>query len=195
MAIEDAAVLGNLLSRLTSIAHLPAYLRSYEQIRHARASATQEDSRLSRYIFHLADGPEQAARDTSMKRAMVVEAARQTLMDVSHAATAQSSAAGANTNTKGVIRVGGGRNEESANQWADRGKNEVQFGYDADADVDRWWMDEGAGLLRSLNGERTFSPDSSTLGSSNGDRSMMSLNTKMSFWRKLVGGGKKGDGS
>lgn len=194
MAIEDAAVLGNLLSRLTSIAHLPAYLRSYEQIRHARASATQEDSRLSRYIFHLSDGPEQAARDTSMKRAMVVEAARQTLMDVSHAAT-QSSAAGSGAGAKGVIRVGGGRNEESANQWADRGKNEVQFGYDADADVDRWWMDEGAGLLRSLNGERTFSPDTSTLGSSDGDRSTMSLSTKMSFWRKLVGGGKKGDGS
>ena len=187
MAIEDAAVLGNLFSRITSASHIPAYLRAYEQLRHARTSATQEDSRLSRYIFHLADGPEQEARDTSMKRAMLVEAARQTLMDVSHAAQNASE-----TRAKGAsIRVGGGRNEESANQWADRAKNDAQFGYDADEEVDRWWAEEGAAMLRSLNGVRTFSPDSSTIGSSDGDRSVTSLSGKKSFWKKLVGGSRK----
>ena len=146
MAIEDAAVLGNLFSRITSASHIPAYLRAYEQLRHARTSATQEDSRLSRYIFHLADGPEQEARDTSMKRAMLVEAARQTLMDVSHAAQNASE-----TRAKSAsIRVGGGRNEESANQWADRKKNVEQFTYDADAVAEQWWVNEGEALVRKL---------------------------------------------
>jgi salicylate hydroxylase len=35
----------------------------------------------------------------------------------------------------------------SANQWADRSKNVAQFGYDADADADRWWDRHGREVL------------------------------------------------
>lgn len=172
MAVEDAAVLGNLLSRLSSLRQLPHFLHTYERLRYARASDTQESSRLNKYIFHLPDGPEQEARDNSMRRAMLVESARQVLQDVSHV--------GSGTG-KGEIRVGGGLNEQNANQWADRKKNEEQFGYDADAEVEQWWSKESETMLESLNG--SSSPDTSTLASDSSHRS-----EKKSFWRRLVGG-------
>ena len=70
MAVEDAAVLGNLLSRISSPNELKLLLRAYQSIRHARASATQMDSRMNQHIFHLPDGPQQEARDASMRAAM-----------------------------------------------------------------------------------------------------------------------------
>ena len=76
MALEDAAVLGNLLSHISSISHLPTYLCSYERLRHTRASKTQASSRLNQHVFHLPDGPEQQSRDNSMREAMQIEFAR-----------------------------------------------------------------------------------------------------------------------
>ena len=168
MAIEDGAVLGNLLSRLTHPSQLPALLQAYEDLRLPRTAETQNQSRLNQKIFHLPDGTEQEVRDADMRRAAEVELRR--------------------------VREGGAAAEAfqgSANQWADRAKNDAQFGYDADEEVDRWWAEEGMAMLRSLNGVRTFSPDSSTIGSSDGDRSVTSLSGKKSFWKKLVGGNRK----
>jgi salicylate hydroxylase len=34
-------------------------------------------------------------------------------------------------------------NSGNPNQWADRAKNIKLFGYDADAEVDRWWAETG----------------------------------------------------
>lgn len=42
------------------------------------------------------------------------------------------------------------RNEGSANQWADKTKNEIQFGYDADAVADAWWAEVGEREIGSL---------------------------------------------
>ena len=40
------------------------------------------------------------------------------------------------------------------NQWADRTKSRVQFGYDAYAEVERWWTSGGARqLLEALGGQ------------------------------------------
>ena len=70
MAIEDGAVLGNLLSRLTSPAQLPTLLQAYEDLRLPRTAETQNQSRLNQKIFHLPDGEAQQKRDASMREAM-----------------------------------------------------------------------------------------------------------------------------
>lgn len=126
MAVEDAAVLGNLLSRLQHPAQLLPLLRGYESLRHARTAETQASSRLNQKIFHHPDGPEQERRDASMRAAMEVELAK----------VRDSSAIGreSKTNFSG---------EGNSNQWADQRKNREQFGYDADAEAERWWRDEG----------------------------------------------------
>lgn len=130
MAIEDAAVLGNLLSRLQHPAELLPLLRGYEVLRHARTAATQASSRLNQKIFHYPDGPEQEARDASMRAAMEAELA---------IATA------ANATGNGISEFKG---EGNSNQWADRRKNEEQFGYDADKEAERWWAEKGERICR-----------------------------------------------
>ncbi|KZT66311.1 FAD/NAD(P)-binding domain-containing protein [Daedalea quercina L-15889] len=132
MAIEDAAVLGNLMSRISNIAQLKPLLYAYESLRHARASATQASSRLNQTIFHLPDGPEQEARDFEMRRAMEAEFA---LME---------------RERKGEVITDTEMMEGNPNQWADRKKNEAQFGYDADEVADRWWRETGERELGSL---------------------------------------------
>lgn len=114
MAVEDAAVLGNLLSRISSRRQLTPLLRAYETIRHGRATMTQLDSRKNQHIFHLPDGPEQEARDASMRAAMV-EALKEARGEPAD------DCAG------------------NPNQWGDRVKNKESFSYDADKAVDIWW--------------------------------------------------------
>ncbi|KAH8110407.1 FAD/NAD-P-binding domain-containing protein [Phellopilus nigrolimitatus] len=151
MALEDAAVLGSLLSHLGVSspsttegdgdgnapsrawpAQLAALLRAYERLRHARTAATQASSRLNQHVFHLPDGPAQRARDTEMRAAMRDELARHT----PH---------GAGAAADGPTHAG------NANQWADKSKNVEQFSYDADAAADRWWAEEGADALYELD--------------------------------------------
>lgn len=128
MALEDAAVLGSLLSHLTSPTQLPFFLKAFEKLRHTRASKTQASSRLNQHVFHLPDGPDQEARDNDMRAAMAIELAR---------------------NDDDIEEVGA-ENEGNANQWADHKKNIEQFSYDADAVADQWWRDEGEAMVRKL---------------------------------------------
>ncbi|KAI0759543.1 FAD/NAD-P-binding domain-containing protein [Trametes elegans] len=132
MAIEDAAVLGNLLSRLREPAQLRPLLQAYEGLRLPRTAETQRQSRLNQTIFHLPDGPEQEARDAGMRQAMEAE-----LRMVREGAAPGADAL-----------------EGSPNQWADRKKNEAQFAYDADAAAERWWRESGE---RAVGGERVLS--------------------------------------
>ena len=106
--IEDGCVLGNLFSRLTSADQIPYFLRAYEKLRLSRTANTQAQSRLNQKIFHYPDGPEQEARDASMRAAMK------------------------------------GQTEGSADQWADKGKNKIQFSYDADESAEEWWNEVGS---------------------------------------------------
>jgi len=73
IAVEDAAVLGALLSHVSSLAQVPALLQAYQDLRLPRASTTQDSSRLNQKIFHLPDGPAQRARDEAMRAAMAAE--------------------------------------------------------------------------------------------------------------------------
>ena len=123
MAIEDAAVLGNLLSRLTHPSQLKPLLQAYEDLRLPRTAETQRQSRLNQTIFHLPDGPEQEQRDADMRRATEAELRR--WREGRRAADADDRLVG------------------SANQWADEDKNMAQFAYDADGAADRWWAEVG----------------------------------------------------
>ena len=143
IAVEDAAVLGAILSHVSSLAQVPALLQAYQDLRCVpsfaffspphlsisisqtrlpngpphfrlpRASATQDSSRLNQKIFHLPDGPAQRARDDAMRTAMAAELEGKPIPD------------------------------GNPNQWADRTKSQVQFDYDAYAEVDRWWLRGG----------------------------------------------------
>ncbi|KAI0367938.1 FAD/NAD(P)-binding domain-containing protein [Pilatotrama ljubarskyi] len=73
MAIEDAAVLGNILSRRTHPAQLAPLLQAYQDVRLPRTAETQRHSCLNQETFRLPDGLEQEARDAQMRQAMEAE--------------------------------------------------------------------------------------------------------------------------
>lgn len=139
MAVEDAAVLGNLLSRLTHISELPHLLRGYEAIRHTRTANTQKSSRLNQRIFHYPDGPEQEKRDSEMKAAMLYERARLPPDHLRALPEEERKKVNLNEDFTG---------EGNSNQWADMKKNLEQFGYDADLEADRWWNERGERICR-----------------------------------------------
>ena len=101
-------------------------LQAYQDLRLARTAETQASSRLNQKIFHLPDGPEQEARDASMRAAMEAELAM-----------LERERRGEDGSLQDAL-------EGNPNQWADRRKNEAQFGYDAEAEADRWWAEHGA---------------------------------------------------
>lgn len=202
MAIEDAAVLGGILSRLAgqgtgtdatglamsalTASHLTLLLEAYERLRFPRTAATQATSALNRYTFHLPDGPEQRARDASMRKAMLrdeqaaaAEAEADLLSDSGHGPPSGSST-GVSSPT-----VPSNNNLANANQWADRRKNREQYGYDADAVVEVWWDAEGRAQLEGLvTAQRA---DSATLASSSTGSRSIGGKKKGSFWRRLAG--------
>lgn len=128
IAVEDAAVLGNLFSRLAHRSQILPLLHAYQSIRYDRATATQISSRLNQHIFHLPDGPQQEKRDQEM-RAVMEDASR-----VARGEKSTLSSAG------------------NANQWADKEKSSIQFGYDADEEADKWWRNHG----HTLRGPRAL---------------------------------------
>jgi len=122
MAIEDAAVLGNLLSRISRISQLEPLLKAYQGLRLGRTASVQESSRLSGQILHLQDGPEQRERDEGMRKAMALELS--------------------SGSSRGSPREPAG----NQNRWAGRAETDAFFGYDADAEVDKWWAVHGKKL-------------------------------------------------
>ncbi|KAG9124299.1 hypothetical protein FRC07_012099 [Ceratobasidium sp. 392] len=129
MAVEDAAVLGNLLSRLRTPSDLPRLLKTYQQLRLPRTTESQKSARLNQFIFHLPDGPAQEARDADMGRAMewVQERLRREQEPLDGRPKHKAPA------------VEDQKWEGNMNQWADQTKNKYQFGYDAYKAVDEWW--------------------------------------------------------
>ena len=127
MAIEDAAVMGSLLSRLSSRSQLPAFLSAYEEIRRPRTTKAQLNSRSNQYVFHLPDGPFQEKRDAEMQRAMLADFE--------------------------LVRYNAGytkpqtHDEGNPNKWADMRENVEQFSYDADSAAESWLSDHGAELI------------------------------------------------
>ncbi|KAG9309242.1 FAD/NAD(P)-binding domain-containing protein [Chiua virens] len=150
MAVEDAAVLGNLFSRLSSLTQITPLLRAYESIRYARATDTQASSRLNQHIFHLPDGPKQEERDRQM-RAATVAALKEVSEDVAQRVRNTATVPGVSAD----MNLGGNTNKEdanrgNANQWADKDKSRVQFGYDADVEAEKWWKEHGMRTIGPL---------------------------------------------
>ncbi|KAJ7237580.1 FAD/NAD-P-binding domain-containing protein [Mycena rebaudengoi] len=121
MAIEDAAVLGNLFSRIMSADQIGSLLEGYEKIRIERATSTHAASITNRRLFHLPDGDEQQKRDDSMRSAMPAEV---------------------------LTGFADDKHGGNANMWADRAKNFEQFSYDADEIANNWWRLEGSSTCR-----------------------------------------------
>ncbi|KAJ7509037.1 hypothetical protein B0H11DRAFT_1963569 [Mycena galericulata] len=119
MAVEDAAVLGTLLARITHRDQLHPLLCGYQTIRYTRTKETQLAARANHDIFHLDDGEAQRARDDSMRAAMELALSRE----------------------RGEEPCGDA--EGNANVWADRKKSRRQFSYDAEADAQRWCIENG----------------------------------------------------
>ncbi|KAF5319537.1 hypothetical protein D9619_008331 [Psilocybe cf. subviscida] len=121
MAIEDAAVLGRLFSNLTDLSQITPLLKAYETIRLPRATATQKASHANQSRFHLPDGPLQRTRDAAMQAAM-----QETLQATSLRLT---------TNHSVVL-------------GHDISLTALQFGYDAEAQADRWLSEEHSSMVR-----------------------------------------------
>lgn len=131
--VEDAVVLGGLLSRIRTLNDLPKLLEAYQQLRLPRTSESQMSARLNQTIFHLPDGPAQEARDADMRQAMDWDIARQKKeRDILDGKTAARVEAVEDVTWQGNM-----------NQWADQTKNKSQFGYDAYAAVEDWWNNIG----------------------------------------------------
>jgi salicylate hydroxylase len=62
-AVEDAAVLGNVLSRITSKDDIHVALKAYELARKERAEKVQSTAGYTRTILHYPDGSDQIMRD------------------------------------------------------------------------------------------------------------------------------------
>ena len=124
MAIEDAAVLGNLLSRISHHSQLGPHLKVYQDLRFDRTVAAQESSRLNRVLFTLPDGPEQRKRDENMRKATTLELS-------------------ADLGALGALEL-----ESDGARYLREEKRKVDafYGYDADAEVDKWWAAHGKEL-------------------------------------------------
>ncbi|KIJ60015.1 hypothetical protein HYDPIDRAFT_32595 [Hydnomerulius pinastri MD-312] len=129
MLVEDAAVIGNLFSHVSSRAQITPLLHAYQSIRYARTAETQGSSRLNQRIFHLPDGPAQEERDRQMRAAME-DALREARGEPPLATS--------------------GSSKGNANQWADKEKTAIQFGYDADEEAEKWWREHGQSTIGSL---------------------------------------------
>ena len=63
MAIEDAAALGFVLSKIGSRAEIPAALAFFYDLRHERAHAVQRGSWTNRFFIHMSEGPQNDMRE------------------------------------------------------------------------------------------------------------------------------------
>lgn len=95
------------------------------------------------------DGPEQEERDLQMRVAMEA-ALREVGEDVSsrlgNTATVVDAIADAGGDGKQVVDPTHG----NANQWADKEKSRMQFGYDADVEAENWWAEHGERTIEPL---------------------------------------------
>lgn len=73
MAVEDAAVLGALLSKMQHRAQIPDMLFLYERLRKPRTKAIRDRARAIREVYTLNDGPLQQQRDRHLRELVPYE--------------------------------------------------------------------------------------------------------------------------
>ena len=138
MAIEDAAVLGTLLSHISSKAQLPQFVKAYEDLRIPRASAMQNASRLNQHYVHMEDGPEQEKRDTGMWNVFSGEKEDSSADDESKGPVEKAGNVAAGSAEVSAADSEGKKLDENEKQ-----KVATHFGYDAIGDAERWWQEVG----------------------------------------------------
>ena len=69
-SIEDGAALAECLDRVQDISDIPIMLQAFQAIRKPRCEAIASGARANGDIWHMADGPEQAQRDSEMRQEM-----------------------------------------------------------------------------------------------------------------------------
>ena len=77
-----------------------------------------------------------------MKAAMEV-ALSEVGEDVRQRVRSTATVGGASADVAGGAQGGADPNRDNANQWADKAKSRVQFGYDADVEAEKWWAEHG----------------------------------------------------
>jgi salicylate hydroxylase len=73
MAVEDGAALAEALAFVATPAQLPRALEVWQKVRVQRSSQMQQASAINGLLWHFGDGPEQEARDESMRAEVVGE--------------------------------------------------------------------------------------------------------------------------
>ena len=137
MAIEDAAVLGTLLSHISSRAQLPQFVKAYEELRLPRATAIQNASRLNQHYVHMEDGPEQEKRDAGMWNVFSGE------KESGSAEEGKEPAEKAGEVTSGSAEISAADSEGKKLDENEKQKVATHFGYDAVGDAERWWQEVG----------------------------------------------------
>ena len=127
MALEDSAVLANLLSRISHHSQLGPLLKAYQDLRLCRTETAKESARFNRVILTLPDGPAQREWNENLRKTMA---------------------------PKPPVDSGALRREPemSRYQQAEKEKNDASYGYDADAEVDKWWASHGRKLEVRVSG-------------------------------------------
>lgn len=115
-------MLGRLFSVISDKSQITELLKGYEELRVARAIATQQASQANQGRFHLPDGPLQQSRDAAMREAMKITLGESSLTD------------GASASNKSIVLD---HNKKLA---------AIQFDYDAEAEADKWLRDHGRAL-------------------------------------------------
>ena len=67
LAVEDAVVLGSLLSHLRTPEQLPAFINAYEELRKQRCQAIVFADHMNSKVLALPPGPETEARDANLR--------------------------------------------------------------------------------------------------------------------------------
>jgi len=114
-------VFANLLSRISHHSRLVPLLKAYQDLRLDRTVAAQESSRLNRVMFTLPDRPEQMKRDENMRKETALEL----------------------STDPGTLEL-----ESDGARYLREEKKKVDalYGYDGDAEVDKWWAAHGKEL-------------------------------------------------
>jgi len=67
LGFEDAVVLGNLFSRLTTPSQVPVFLNAYQELRQKRMEAVQFTERMTIATFWIPEGPDREERDAGWR--------------------------------------------------------------------------------------------------------------------------------
>lgn len=137
MAIEDAAVLGTLLSHISLKAQLPQCVKAYEELRIPRATAMQNASRLNQHYVHMEDGPEQEKRDAGMWGVFSGEKENGSSEETKAPSETEDGV------VAGSAEIGTADTEEKKLDENEKRKVATHFGFDAVGDAERWWQEVG----------------------------------------------------